>query len=527
MLVNLRKAIGNPLILFGLILFFISYFFSEQAGYSYYLTVAQLVFVPSLLQMVVYLRNLDKVIIAVGMVAVTALNFNMSYSAELAGAVMYLLVTFWIASKGVDRFLKRGFTNTAELMIDLGLVYLAIGGMWFLAYIGKFDTGFSEMTTWLTAIHFHYSAFMLCISVGLLGRIQMTKLYKVCALILATGPMTVAIGITFSHTIEIISVSLYVGAVYALTYFAFRLKFPLVQALIVRIPFVTLCATILGSFLYAYGNFSGNKVVTIPDMLNFHGFLNCLLFGSFTVMGWALHVPATKQREFSFPVSNIRGKLKNSGDPYRGLVDQLQDYAEMGELPVEIVAFYERTENFQLFASVKWASWFKPLAFIYQFISRKMGQLNLPFSPAQVEMTGEVFLVDEQLDGRSKPRVWKRRIGTDIVFVAIYSKHQSDGKTYMNIALPLPFSSMHGILQLTTENGRLHLTSKGNGDAGTYLALGRYVFKLPLHENFEICERNGHLAALHDMTLFGLHFLHIDYDIREKISRKPFYNNTC
>lgn len=525
MLVNLRKALVNPLILFGLILFFISYLCSEQAGYSYYLTVAQLVFVPSLLQMVVYLRKLDKFIIALGMVAVTALNFNMSYPIELAGAVMYLLVTFWIAGKGVDRFLKRGFTNTAELMIDLGLVYIAVGGMWFLAYIGEFDTGFSEITNWLTAIHFHYSAFMLCISVGLLGRVRMTRLYKISALIIATGPMTVAIGITFSHTIEIVSVSLYVGAIYALTFYTFRLKFPSAQALIVRLPFVTLCSTILGSILYAYGNFSGNTVVTIPDMLDFHGFLNCLLFGSFTVIGWAMHVPATIQEPFKFPVSNIRGKLKKTGIPHQGLVDGLRDYVEVRKLPSKIVEFYERTENYQLFASVNWTTWFKPLAFIYQFASRQIGQLNLPFSSSQMEMTGEILLVDEGLDGRSKPRVWKRMIGTETVFVAIYSKHQSDGATYMNIALPLPFSSLHGILQLNAVNERLHLTSNGNGDTGTYLALGRYVFKLPLHENFIIWDHNGNLMATHDMTLFGLHFLHIDYDITEKTNSEPFKNN--
>ena len=525
MLVNFRKALVNPLVLFGLLLFFISYLFSEQVSYIYYLTVAQLVFVPSLLFMVVKLRNLDKLILAVGMVAVLALSFNMPYSVELVGAFVYLLVTFWIARIGVDRFLNRGFTNTAELMVDLGLVYLAIGGMWFLAYIGNFDTGFSEMTTWLTAIHFHYSAFMLCISVGLLGRVRMTKLYKISALIIATGPMTVAIGITFSHTIETVSVALYVGAIYALTFYSFRLKFPAAQGWIVRIPFVTLCLTILGSLLYAYGNFSGKTVVTIPDMLEFHGFLNCLLFGSYTVIGWAVHVPSTTHEPFDFPVSQIRGKLKKSGIAHPGLVDRLEDYVDVRKLPSKIIDFYERTENFQLFASVNWAAWFKPLAFIYQFVSRKLGQLNLPFTAYQVEMTGEVLLVDEELDGRSKPRVWKRMIGPETVFVAIYSKHQSSGATYMNIALPLPFASMHGILQLNAVNERLHLTSNGSGDAGTYLALGRYVFKLPLHENFVIREHDGKLQATHDMTLFGLHFLHIDYDITEKINSELLRSN--
>lgn len=518
MLVNLRKVIGNPLVLFGWMLFLICVLVNDQLGYLHYLTIAQLVFIPSLLQMVVKPGKLDKLILAVGMTAVALISFNMPYPVELLGALVYLLVTFWIAWKGIDRFLKRGFTNTAELMIDLGLVYIAIGGMWFLAYIAQFDTGFDETTTWLTAIHFHYSAFMLCISMGLIGRIQMTKLYKGCALIIATGPMTVAIGITLSHTIEIIAVSLYVGAIYAITYYTFRLKFSSsVQAIAVRIPLVTLCATILGSFLYAYSNFSGNPVVTIPTMLAFHGFLNCLLFGSFTVIGWALQVPITIQKPFSFPTSKIRGKLKNPGAPYPGLVDQMADYTGDGKLPFRTIDFYENTDRYQLFASVNWSAWFKPFAFIYQFISRKTGQLNLPFSSAQIEMTGEVKLVDEQIDGRSKPRVWKRKIGAETVFTAIYSQHQARGRTYMNVALPLPYSSMHGILQAAVDNERLYLTSNGEGDAGTYLAVGQYVFQLPLQESFIIREVEGDLLATHDMTLFGLHFLHIDYVIKEKI----------
>lgn len=520
MLVNLKKSLVNPLVVVGGSLLLLSLLFSGQVGYLYYLTVAQLVFIPAFVQLVVPLNKLDKVLLGIGMVAVTVLLFEPITTLSLICALLYLLVTLRIAWKGIDRFLKRGFTNTAELMIDVGLVYIAIGGMWFLAYIGGFDTGFSSLTNWLTAIHFHYSAFMLCISVGLLGRIQMTKLYKVSALIIATGPMTVAIGITFSRVIEIVSVSLYVGAIYALTFYIFRLKLTGIQAFLVRIPFVTLCFTILGSFLYAYGNVSGATIVTIPDMLAFHGLLNCLVFGSFTVIGWAMHVPQSKQTPFDFPVSKIRGKLKEVGETHPGLVDQMGEYIDIQKLPTKIFRFYEQTEEFQLRASVKWATWFKPLAFLYQFVSRKMGQLNLPFSSSPLEMTGEIRLVSEQLDGRTKPRVWKRTIGNETVFVAIYSKHQSNGETYMNIALPLPFSSMHGILQLSTRNEKLYLTSHGEGDAGTYLAIGTYVFRLPLHESFVLCEQGGNLIAMHDMTLFGLHFLHIDYLITEKTNNK-------
>lgn len=83
----------------------------------------------------------------------------------------------------------------------------------------------------------------------------------------------------------------------------------------------------------------------------------------------------------------------------------------------------------------------------------------------------------------------------------------------MNIALPLPFSTMVGILSLEERNGQLHLTSSGHQDEGIYLAVGRYIMKLPLQEHFIIQKKSGELKATHDMTIFGLPFLHIDYSI--------------
>ena len=131
-------------------------------------------------------------------------------------------------------------------------------------------------------------------------------------------------------------------------------------------------------------------------------------------------------------------------------------------------------------------------------------------------MDGVIQKVDEKLDGRDNPRVWQRTIKGKPVFHAIYSKHTDDTQCYMNIALPLPFSTMHGILTLSTENERLYLTSDGLGDAGTYLVFGQYIMKLPLHEYFVMEAREDVLKATHKMTLFGMHFLQIDYDIRHR-----------
>jgi len=90
----------------------------------------------------------------------------------------------------------------------------------------------------------------------------------------------------------------------------------------------------------------------------------------------------------------------------------------------------------------------------------------------------------------------------------------------MNIALPLPFSTMTGVLELRENGGDLQLTSRKtdpSSDAGIYLTskLGRY-FKLPLEENFVVREvADGSMTAKHEMWIFSIPFLTIEYRIRK------------
>ena len=58
-------------------------------------------------------------------------------------------------------------------------------------------------------------------------------------------------------------------------------------------------------------------------------------------------------------------------------------------------------------------------------------------------------------------RAWIRKNEAgESIFVALYSKHTNKNETYMNIALPLPYSNMTGILKLYNDNHDLIITSK-------------------------------------------------------------------
>jgi hypothetical protein len=499
------------------------------------LTVAQLVYVPIALRLVMvpgdWLSRYYVYFAVPAYVSVVLLQLMPSkWDGLLAG--IYLIFTVIIACYGLSRLFTRGFTKMEEFAIDSGLVYLALGGGWYFAYVAGIDTGFTPLITWLTGIHFHYSAFLLPIFVGFLGRLYKNNFYRLICMIIIISPMVVAIGITFSRWIELFSVILYIFGIYGLLYLTWKTPFvSRIQKWFVRISFSALGITIIFSLFYALGNGFGIISVSIDFMLRFHGLLNCILFAMIGLIGWSLSVPKTTFSPPTIPVSQIRGKFLCDGQSdISGLVDSMtvfESQLDCNLLSPKVVDFYENTVDYRLFATVKWQAWFMPFAFVYKVISRKMEQINLPLHPREIEMTGMIHSVDEKLDGRKGVRAWVRNVNQETAFVALYSIHENEGRTYMNIALPLPFSAMIGVLDLMHHGSDLQLTSKKlnspTSDAGIYLAIKKRLLKLPIEEDFFVRETgDGSLIANHNMWIFSIPFLTINYSIHHSSIGRPF-----
>lgn len=508
------------------LMFFLSAAFHEGPWYYLLLTAAQLVYVPLVLMLVMqkedWFYKTYKWIAPFGYGSILLLHILGPSPADPILAGVYLLFAVIVASYGFTRFLKRGFVHFEEFSIDMGLISLMIGGGWFFAHIAEIDTGFSPIITWLTGIHFHYSSFLLPVFAGFLGRILKGTVYRAAVSILIVSPAIVAAGIAFSVWLELFSVILYIIGIYALIWLSFKAQIPGGKWLI-RLSFLSLGITILFSLAYASGNAFGKYAVSIDTMLKFHGVLNGGVFALAGVIGWHVYKPASAALP-SFPVSKIRGRqhvadLAAEAQIHEGLVDDMKIYGT-GPLSETIVDFYEHTKEYSLFAEVHWHTWFKPFAFFYHWISSRTEQINLPLSSAQKEMTGGIYTVKEGLDGRPSVRAWHRQIDEKTVFLALYSYHQKDGETYMNIALPLPGCSMIGILELSKACDSLLLTSRKqnpSSDAGIYLSWKDHLFKLPLDEVFRVEEtEDGKLSATHHMKAAGIPFLTIGYTICKK-----------
>ncbi len=519
-----------------LILFLMVAIFNVAPWPFLMLTVAQLLYIPIVLNFVMrkgdWLRKYYFWIAIPAYLAIVVLHVSNETQIDRLLAAVYFIFTIIIACYGVSRFLQRGFSHVEEFAIDMGLIYLALGGAWFFAYEAHIDTGFPPLITWLTAIHFHYSAFLLPVFVGFLGRLQKNVLYKVICTIILLSPMIVALGITFSRWLELLSVILYIIGLYGLIVLSFLTRFfSYNQKRLVRISFAALGITIGFSLLYALGSGWGLFIVTIDFMLLFHGTLNCILFALCGIFGWSLAIPKSTHRKFDFPVSKIRAGLVVGDNILENLVDAQTNYYSLVDdmsvyepgISVEkvsptIIDFYESTANYRLFAEIKWAKWFKPFAFIYRQISRYVKQINLPLSNSVSEMTGDIFAIKDRLDGRVRPRAWVRKVDGQVTFVALYSEHKTAERTYMNIALPLPWTAMIGILELNQVGKGIQLTSnKQSGpesEAGIYLAWKNILIKLPLKEVFHVEEiENNVLRAEHQMWIFSIPFLTINYKI--------------
>lgn len=455
-------------------------------------------------------------------------------------AIVWFVYTLLLAMIGLSRILERGLQPLSELAIDSGLVYLAFGGFWLYATVsGSVIGDFSPYIIFLTAVHFHYSAFVLPIITGLLGRLKLkqVRLYRFVALVIIVSPMTVAIGITFSVVIEFIAVLAYLLAIYMYGYLVlsapFRNRFA--KKLVSFSAFVLLI-TIAFSLYYAYGRVSSEVTITIDQMVWIHGVSNAIGVLLPALIGWGIERIEPASAYYGKPFSRIRGQtqigshfiehhqLEDSWD-VQGLVDKMSIFDsssfQTSRLAPTIVDFYEQTDSYKMKAFIKWKPWFQPLAFVYDKWSRYVQQIHLGLGSRWETMNGCIVPMKSERDGRKHVRAWMRKNEKEeVIFLALYSTHTFHGETYMNIALPLLFSNMTGILRLQNHEEKLILTSissKDNrGDEGIYLVTKWLRLRLPLSETFSVKESEPFcLEAHHRMKMMGISFLNITYHIEK------------
>jgi hypothetical protein len=227
-------------------------------------------------------------------------------------------------------------------------------------------------------------------------------------------------------------------------------------------------------------------------------------------------------------------------DSPRGLIDDLSAFRSAYFLPQElhpaIRTFYEQTESFGLCVRARWKFGFRFGARLYKFFSSRIGQLNFPLEATSDEdlLKSRILPIRDAADGRTRVRAWVRTYTKTgkAMYVAAYATHTRGTQVYMNIAFPVPGGNITCILRvesMSTEGIRLSTFPSPNStrDEGVYFANRFLPVRLPTQEmirvwavgtpgipaDLERWSATATLLARHDVWLFGIRFLTLDYRI--------------
>jgi hypothetical protein len=217
-------------------------------------------------------------------------------------AAPWLAVTGLLGLAALARTIDRGGVALPETAVDFGLAYASVGAVALLLYHLDITFWFTPTIILLTAVHFHYAGFTLPVITGLTGRSRQTPpstaLTALVGVILA-GPAIIAVGISFSPTVEVVAVG---GFTVAVALFGGHVLLrvaptrPRTQGLLLGASAVALPVSMAMALGYGVSTFTGVDLgLDISTMVRLHGSLNAFGFALLGLVGWRLAVPEGTQ----------------------------------------------------------------------------------------------------------------------------------------------------------------------------------------------------------------------------------------
>jgi hypothetical protein len=403
-----------------------------------------------------------------------------------------------------------------------------------------------------------------------------SRLYRASAILTVTGIPLTAVGIALAPALEYAgALALACGLVTCMGLVLWRLVaryYRKPAGWLLAIAAVSVFVSMFYAFRFATGEFLGVLTVPIDRMIVVHGWWNAVGFAGAGLLALALLRPRMCRAAPGIPFSRLSARGRVGQDFFErhglvdlerrpeptGLVDDMRSYAGAGlsvdELHPLVRMFYEHTNRFDLLVTPHWRpGLMRLLARLYaRWIGGRLEQMNFPLeSETQSEaesqtsapgrkaarISSRIVALREAADGRPGVRAWVRYYYDTgkAIYAAAYASHRMLERTYMNIAFPLPGGSITSILRLANlpppDTGALTLTSRpdpaGPGDEGVYFANRWLPLRLPINETISVLERHmpgardmpragAELVARHDMWLWGVRFLTLEYNIRRR-----------
>jgi len=220
-----------------------------------------------------------------------------------AGMVAAVLSLPWLLCAGsialaglALRKAARGQHPVHEVVLTIGMLYLPVGAGWLLlSRLGVRPLDFPDVIVLLTAVHFHYTGFAVPVITALTGRFLARNqlsvtVYPWLAGAVVTATPLIAAGITLAPWLEAIGVLVIFTTVIGLASVIGLYVLPHLPTLLARgLLAVAACAMVIAiipALLYGVGELFERSWITIPRMVQLHGFTNALGFVACGLTGW-------------------------------------------------------------------------------------------------------------------------------------------------------------------------------------------------------------------------------------------------
>ncbi|RWZ52322.1 hypothetical protein EQV77_15450 [Halobacillus fulvus] len=454
-------------------------------------------------------------------------------------AGVWFFYTLLIAFGGGMRWLGRGARPVEELVIDVGLLYIAAGGALLVVSQAGWASFFSTAEITLMVVHLHYAGFVLTLVTGFFGRYRssenarhgtfMVFPYQLLSTGVLVGPLLVTALFVQNSTLQELITGGYILVLIwlCLWWMWISVDFKVSVKLSLQGASVILTATVVLSFLHS----QGLAVQSVSQMVAYHGLWSAFGFSLLATLAWRGVHPSPRHAYTTFPVSRLRKKGDSPPTEWiarheyvTGLVHDWREYRSGHFEPLDvdfpIRSLFTHTDRFRGIVRVEWLKGFRKLSSVCAQVMRKA-----PPVTGFVPVDGEVVSLFDQKDGRDEVRAWMRKTSTSNarLFSLFYSYHKTAEETFMNIALPLPLGMLTSVLRVRTDEKKaLIVTTRrrkvGEGDEGIYLSFGDWTIRTPLNEwcRFSLNEE-GKVTAVVYLYAWRLPFLKVEYVFEEKV----------
>ena len=211
--------------------------------------------------------------------------------------VVTSLLSLWALQSIFTRGVKNLLNDFSQMVIEVACLYISVGAGWLALYrFGIAPMNFSLLIVLLTAVHFHYAGFGVPVLAGLLGaglskqQGWLRAFYQLTVFLMIAGVPMVAVGITFSPLLEVVGAFVMAsgGACLGALFLrhALQLQWPSFARLCFAVSGLAAFAGMSFAILYGVGEYTGAFLVSIPQMIRFHGWGNAVGFVGLGMLAW-------------------------------------------------------------------------------------------------------------------------------------------------------------------------------------------------------------------------------------------------